>query len=156
MYPVPLPNRRLINLTHLVLTMPFDDVRPGTVTDGHTPTVTPGATDEKLGSGYDRRDMVRMGKRQELRRNFQFFSIWGYAVILGCTWEWGLASGVFSLTNGGTAGATWMFLAVCFGMTFVMLSMAEMASSKFTLHWNNGIRSLDSCADLGRPIPLGQ
>lgn len=52
-----------------------------------------------------RRDMIRMGKRQELRvslacntksskaelmlrihdpqRNFQFFSIWGYAVILG-------------------------------------------------------------------------
>lgn len=33
-----------------------------------------------------------------------------------------------SLSNGGTAGGIWMFLAVCFGMFFVMLSMAEMAS----------------------------
>lgn len=49
-------------------------------------------------------------------------------MILGCTWEWGLASGVFSLTNGGTAGAIWMFLVVCFGMFFVMLSFAEAAS----------------------------
>ena len=69
--------------------------------------VTEGAIEEKLGTRYDQRDMARMGKRQELRvctlfsrheyetavanvhqRNFQFFSIWGYAVILGCTWEW--------------------------------------------------------------------
>ncbi|KAK5740131.1 hypothetical protein LTR17_004843 [Elasticomyces elasticus] len=63
--------------------------------------VTNDAVAEKLGTKHDQRDMVRMGKRQEVRRNFQFFSIWGYAVILGCTWEWGLASGVFSLTNGG-------------------------------------------------------
>nr|POF22393.1 putative amino-acid permease c15c4.04c [Quercus suber] len=96
----------------------------------YTPVVMPKLNDEAYGARSDRRDMVRMGKRQELRRNFQFFSIWGYSVILGCTWEWGLASGVFSLTNGGTAGAIWMFLAVCFGMTSVMLSMAEMASSK--------------------------
>lgn len=101
--------------------------------------VTAGAIEQKLGTKYDQRDMVRMGKRQELRRNFQFFSIWGYAVILGCTWEWGLASGVFSLTNGGTAGAIWMFLIVCFCMSFVMLSMAEMASIAPTsggqYHW---------------------
>ncbi|KAK0777795.1 hypothetical protein LTS16_017852 [Friedmanniomyces endolithicus] len=73
------------------------------------------------------------------KRNFQFFSIWGYAVILGCTWEWGLASGVFSLTNGGTAGAIWMFLVVCFGMFFVMISFAEAASIAPTsggqYHW---------------------
>ena len=29
--------------------------------------VSAGATDEKLGTKYDQRDMVRMGKRQELR-----------------------------------------------------------------------------------------
>ncbi|KAK1071637.1 hypothetical protein LTR74_003268 [Friedmanniomyces endolithicus] len=90
---------------------------------------TNGAVAEKGGTTYDQRDM----------RNFQFFSIWGYAVILGCTWEWGLASGVFSLTNGGTAGAIWMFLVVCFGMFFVMLSFAEAASIAPTsggqYHW---------------------
>jgi hypothetical protein len=39
------------------------------------------AADAKLGNEYDQRGMVRMGKRQELRREFQFFSIWGFAVM---------------------------------------------------------------------------
>ena len=50
--------------------------------------VTPGETDEKLGNEHDQRGMIRMGKKQELRRNFQFFSIWGFAVMLGCSWEY--------------------------------------------------------------------
>ncbi|KAK0940114.1 hypothetical protein LTR29_008308 [Friedmanniomyces endolithicus] len=122
--------------------MVLDDGKEGaraqiTVDESHVQSeVVNGAVAEKAGTAYDRRDM---GKRQELRRNFQFFSIWGYAVILGCTWEWGLASGVFSLTNGGTAGAIWMFLVVCFGMFFVMLSFAEAASIAPTsggqYHW---------------------
>ncbi|KAK5120383.1 hypothetical protein LTR85_006322 [Meristemomyces frigidus] len=114
---------------------------------------------EKTGNEHDRRDMVRMGKRQELRREFQFFSIWGYAVILGCSWEFALMQvvtwrdygfgdhgltvshrdGVLSLPNGGTAGTVWMFLVACAGMFFVTLSMAEMASIAPTAggqyHW---------------------
>ena len=54
------------------------------------PDVTPGDVDEKLGTEWDRRGMVRMGKTQELRREFQFFSITGYAMILGCSWEFAL------------------------------------------------------------------
>ena len=50
--------------------------------------VTEGAQEEKLGNEHDQRGMIRMGKRQELRREFQFFSIWGFAVILGCSWEY--------------------------------------------------------------------
>jgi amino acid permease len=38
------------------------------------------------------------------------------------------STGTLSLTNGGPAGAIWVFLAVCFGMFTVVLSMAEMAS----------------------------
>lgn len=34
--------------------------------------VTPGAEDVKLGTQFDQRDMVRMGKKQELKRQFQF------------------------------------------------------------------------------------
>lgn len=61
------------------------DVRP--VVD-----VTEGDTDEKLGTEHDQRGMIRMGKKQELRREFQFFSIWGFAVLLGCSWEYVLMS----------------------------------------------------------------
>ena len=54
------------------------------------PDVTPGDTSEKLGDEWDRRGMARIGKKQELRREFRFFSITGYAMILGCSWEFAL------------------------------------------------------------------
>ena len=54
------------------------------------PDVTPGDTLEKLGTEWDQRGMVRIGKRQELRREFHFYSITGYAMILGCSWEFAL------------------------------------------------------------------
>ncbi|KAF2191380.1 amino acid transporter [Zopfia rhizophila CBS 207.26] len=66
-------------------------------------------------------------------------SIFGYAVILGSTWEYALVIIGIALSNGGTAGGIWIFLTVCFGMFFVMLSMAEMASMAPTsggqYHW---------------------
>ena len=52
--------------------------------------VTPGDISKKMGNKWDQRDMVRMGKKQELRREFHFFSITGYAMILGCSWEFAL------------------------------------------------------------------
>lgn len=38
------------------------------------------------------------------------------------------STGTLSLTNGGPAGAIWVFLAVICGMFTVVLSMAEMAA----------------------------
>lgn len=45
---------------------------------------------EKKGTPEDQKDMQRMGKMQELRRNFRFVSIFGYSMILMATWETGL------------------------------------------------------------------
>jgi hypothetical protein len=42
---------------------------------------------EKKGTPDDQKDMHRMGKTQELRRNFRFVSIFGYSMILMATWE---------------------------------------------------------------------
>jgi hypothetical protein len=42
---------------------------------------------EKKGTHDDQKDMHRMGKTQELRRNFRFVSIFGYSMILMATWE---------------------------------------------------------------------
>lgn len=42
---------------------------------------------EKRGTQDDQKDMHRMGKTQELRRNFRFVSIFGYSMILMATWE---------------------------------------------------------------------
>jgi choline transport protein len=63
----------------------------------------------------------------------------GYIIVLGLTWEFSIVTSVFSLANGGTAGAIWLVLIVTFGMFTVMLSMAEMASMAPTsggqYHW---------------------
>lgn len=45
---------------------------------------------DESGNEWDRRGMARIGKKQELRREFHFFSITGYAMILGCSWEFAL------------------------------------------------------------------
>jgi choline transport protein len=42
---------------------------------------------EKTGTERDQRDMNRMGKKQEFRRNFGFVSIFGYSMTLMATWE---------------------------------------------------------------------
>ncbi|KAK4494302.1 hypothetical protein PRZ48_014600 [Zasmidium cellare] len=87
----------------------------------------------------DVRDMKRLGKKQELKRRFRFFTIGGYIMLLGLTWEFALTTSVFGLSNGGTAGAIWLNLAVCCFMFTAVLSMAEMASIAPTAggqyHW---------------------
>lgn len=39
------------------------------------------------GTGLDKKDMYRMGKTQELHRNFRFMSIFGFTMVLMATWE---------------------------------------------------------------------
>ena len=41
----------------------------------------------KGSTAADKRDMLRLGKIQELRRNFSFVPIFGYAMILMSSWE---------------------------------------------------------------------
>ena len=48
------------------------------------------ADSETWDNDWDRRGMARIGKKQELRREFHFYSITGYAMILGCSWEFAL------------------------------------------------------------------
>ncbi|KAK8127243.1 amino acid transporter [Apiospora sp. TS-2023a] len=95
--------------------------------------------DPEDGNAEDRRDMHRMGKTQELKRNFRFISIFGFTMILMQSWEAIFSLGVIGLTNGGTAGYIWMYLVSWIGFIFVNLSMAEMASMAPTTggqyHW---------------------
>jgi len=46
-----------------------------------------GRTLEMLGTAQDQHDMWRMGKDQELRRNFRRFSIFCFTMVLMSTWE---------------------------------------------------------------------
>ncbi|KAG9203869.1 hypothetical protein G6514_002030 [Epicoccum nigrum] len=94
---------------------------------------------EKKGTANDQKDMLRMGKQQELRRNFGLVSIFGYSMILMATWENTLTTLFIPLTNGGPGGAIVMFLVTAVGMGLVVVSMAEMASMAPTsggqYHW---------------------
>lgn len=80
------------------------------------------------GTAADRADMFRLGKTQELRRNFRFLTIFGFSMILMCTWEGYLSMATVGLVNGGTAGTIWMFFICWTGFLFINTSMAEMAS----------------------------
>ncbi|CAA9964976.1 amino acid transporter [Pyrenophora teres f. maculata] len=103
-----------------------------------------GIVSEKKGTAGDQKDMYRMGKQQELRRNFRFLSIFGYSMVLMATWETILTTLIIPLTNGGTGGAIVMFLITAVGMGFVIVSMAEMASIGWlcVLGWQTGIASI--------------
>jgi hypothetical protein len=46
-----------------------------------------GVLSNKKSTQQDQRDMCRMGKQQELRRNFRFVSIFGYSMVLMAIWE---------------------------------------------------------------------
>ncbi|KAF2717936.1 amino acid transporter [Polychaeton citri CBS 116435] len=88
---------------------------------------------------YDKRDMYRLGKKQELKRRFKYFSIAGYVIVLSNSWEFAIVTSVLSISNGGTAGAIWTAIFVCLGMFLGVLSMAEVASMAPTsggqYHW---------------------
>ncbi|KAM7196841.1 amino acid transporter [Rhypophila sp. PSN 637] len=106
-----------------------DDTAPGTDSDN--------IQDE--GTEVDKMDMWRMGKQQQLRRNFRFFSIFGFITVLMATWEAQLSGSIFGLINGGTAGLIWTYIGTFAGLMCAIISMAEMASMAPTTggqyHW---------------------
>lgn len=136
--------------------IPFDTVlKPDTTV--HAQAVESGDNgfleQPEYGSSYDpahdKRDMYRLGRKQELKRRFRYcecsepapwpilcgfaaksipVSIAAYVVVLGCTWEFAVVTSTFSIANGGTAGAIWVNIIVCIGMFLTVLSMAEVAS----------------------------
>ncbi|KAF1917448.1 amino acid permease-domain-containing protein [Ampelomyces quisqualis] len=87
----------------------------------------------------DRADMLRMGKVQELKRNYRPLSALAFTVILQGTWEVLMTATYQGLLDGGPAGLIWSFVWTWFGFSTVMLSLAEMASMAPTAggqyHW---------------------
>ena len=52
-------------------------------------------------SNYDKRDMQRLGKKQEFKRNFRLISAFGFVSVYMATWEFVLVSLSVGFTNGG-------------------------------------------------------
>lgn len=89
-----------------------------------------GAVDARF-DGHTRSDAVnmhRMGKKQELMRNYRSLSALSFAVVLQATWEFLLISNYQGLVDGGLAGFFWTYVWTFLGFGVVMVSLAEMAS----------------------------
>jgi hypothetical protein len=93
----------------------------------------------KAGTEEDRSNMHRMGKTQELRRNFSFIPTFGFSAVLMISWEAMLNATSYSIPNGGLPAMIWMYVVSLFGMGAAIVSMAEMASMAPTsggqYHW---------------------
>lgn len=82
----------------------------------------------RTGTSADAMDMHRMGRKQELRRNFKSISILGLAAVTMATWISMLMANIFSLIDGGLAGTIWVYLASWICTMTLVVSLAEMAS----------------------------
>ncbi|CAJ2505384.1 Uu.00g127780.m01.CDS01 [Anthostomella pinea] len=87
----------------------------------------------------DERDLLRLGKRSVLKRNFGFMSILGFSCTVLITWEGILIVSTQSLVNGGPAGVIWGYLIVWVGTLSTFTVLSEMASMAPTAvgqyHW---------------------
>lgn len=76
----------------------------------------------------DRRDMLRLGKKQEFKRNFGFWSAIAFVSVYMGTWEFVLVSLSVGFSNGGYAGLFWCFITTVTCYSSIVASLAEMES----------------------------
>ena len=80
------------------------------------------------GTSADKHDMAVLGKKQVLRRNFGLITMMGFASMVMVAWEAILVVITFTLTDGGPAAVFWALIIAPIGLSFVYLSLGEMAS----------------------------
>ncbi|KAJ9653870.1 hypothetical protein H2201_009086, partial [Coniosporium apollinis] len=87
----------------------------------------------------DQEDMLRMGKKSDLKRIFRQSSMIAFTCIVQATWQVFLVANTQGLLNGGHAGIFWSYIWTALGMSLVVASLAEMASMAPTsggqYHW---------------------
>ncbi|APA11795.1 hypothetical protein sscle_08g065650 [Sclerotinia sclerotiorum 1980 UF-70] len=87
----------------------------------------------------DRDDLIRLGKKPVLKRNFAFMSILGFSCTILITWEGSLTVFISGLQNGGPAGIIYGFLLIWVGNLSVFSTLSELVSMAPTsggqYHW---------------------
>lgn len=76
----------------------------------------------------DRVDMDRLGKKQELKRNFRLISIFSFMCVAMSTWVFVINASTSGLAAGGTGGFIAVYIASSFVYFPIVLSLAEMSS----------------------------
>ncbi|KJX98666.1 amino acid permease like protein [Zymoseptoria brevis] len=97
------------------------------------------AAGQWINSDADHRDMLRLGKQQEFKRNFGFLSALAFVSVYMATWEFVLVSLSVGFSNGGFAGLFWCFITTTVCYSSIVASLAEMESMAPTAggqyHW---------------------
>lgn len=92
-----------------------------------------------LSTHQDAADMARLGKAQQFRRNFSFWSTMGFVSIYMATWEFSIVSMTPSIYLTGFGGFFWTFLGCMLCYASVVASLAEICSMSPTAggqyHW---------------------
>ncbi|QKX54036.1 uncharacterized protein TRUGW13939_01119 [Talaromyces rugulosus] len=83
------------------------------------------------GTSHDQEDMLRIGREQELNRNFRFLSVLGFTAVLMCTWEAVLFGSSYGLIDGGLGGMIYTYIGGITGFTAVVLA----PTSGGQYHW---------------------
>ncbi|KAI5377396.1 hypothetical protein J4E82_003848 [Alternaria postmessia] len=99
------------------------------------------AVEEAGHDGYTRDDMdlMRLGKKPALKRNFGFMQILGFSCTVLVTWEGILQVSTPSLLNGGPAGVFWGYILIWIGSISIYTVLSELSSMAPTAggqyHW---------------------
>lgn len=80
------------------------------------------------GTATDQRDMITLGKTQQLRRNFDLIPMLGFSSTAVISWEIIPVFLVWNLIDGGTPIVFWGLIIGAVGMSLVYASLAEVAS----------------------------
>ncbi len=88
---------------------------------------------------HDEKDMARMGRKPQLRRNFRQVSAISFVCVMVSTWEVLFLANSQGLTDGGLAGLFWSYVWTLIDFALIAASLAEMASMAPTsggmYHW---------------------
>ncbi|KAI4644608.1 uncharacterized protein J4E79_011045 [Alternaria viburni] len=76
----------------------------------------------------DERDLIRLGKKPQLKRTFGFMQILGFSCTVLVTWEGILSVSTPSLLNGGPAGVFWGYLLIWIGSISIYTVLSELSS----------------------------
>lgn len=116
-----------------------------------------GIAAEHEGTSDDRHDMQILGRKQVLRRQFNFSTMFGFASTVMVAWEFVLLTAPFGLVDGGTPSVFWGLILSPIVMLPVYASLAELASmSPTAAGMSKGLAVVvKAVANVNRTVPLG-
>ena len=98
------------------------------MTSKGSPSAESSSLDLNDNASQDAADMVKLGKKQQFRRQYGFWSVLGFACAIMSTWEGLLVTFIYGLANGGPAGLVYGYILIFLGMLASVASLAELMS----------------------------